>query len=365
MNVLGTPKKYIQGNGALDNLCGLIRDVGVKPLLVMDRIVMKLLRPRIEQSLINADMSGTFAEFGGECCWSNIDKLIKAYQDSNCDVIVGLGGGKTMDTAKAIKLKVGLPLVLAPTIASNDSPTSRVIVIYNEEGVLTEVLTLPFNPEIVLVDTGVISMAPARFLVAGMGDGLATKFEADQCYASGALNFFKARPCYATMAIADSCYQLIRKYGRLAKMAAEKGLVTEALERVVEANILLSGLGFESGGVAAAHALNHGFTMIEEMHSSMHGENVAFGLMVQFILENRSEEFLVEMLRFYKDIGLPCTLEQLGLKKATKEKIQTIAKRACREGSYIYNLTVDVDERKVIDALFMADNIGREFLSLN
>jgi glycerol dehydrogenase len=148
-------------------------------------------------------------------------------------------------------------------------------------------------------------------------------------------------------------------------MAAEKGLVTEALERVVEANILLSGLGFESGGVAAAHALNHGFTMIEEMHSSMHGENVAFGLMVQFVLENRSEDFLVEMLRFYKDIGLPCTLEQLGLKKATKEKIQTIAKRACREGSYIYNLTVDVDERKVIDALFMADNIGREFLSLN
>ena len=265
---------------------------------------------------------------------------------------------------KAIKLEVSLPLVIVPTIASNDSPTSRVIVIYTEEGVLTEVLTLPFNPDIVLVDTEVIAKAPVRFLKAGIGDAIATKFEAEQCYASGALNFFKAHPSYAALALADTCYQLIRRYGVLATKAVEKGLVTDAVERVIEANIFFSGIGFESGGVAAAHALNQGFTLIEEMHTALHGENVAFGLLVQFVLENRSERFLNDILQFYHHLGLPCTLGALGLKEVTHEKLQTIVTRACREGSYIHNMTVAVSEDKVVDAILMADAMGREFSSL-
>jgi glycerol dehydrogenase len=162
------------------------------------------------------------------------------------------------------------------------------------------------------------------------------------------------------LVMADSCYQLIREYGVSALRAAGKGLVTDALERVIEANILLSGLGFESGGVAAAHAINQGFTLIEELHSSLHGENVAFGLLVQFVLENRSEDFLREMIRFYDSLGLPRTLSQLGLKDVSEEKLYVIARHACRENSYIYNMTVEIDVDKVIKAICTADTLGRE-----
>jgi len=213
---------------------------------------------------------------------------------------------------------------------------------------------------IVLVDTGIIARAPKRFLVAGIGDALATKFEAEQCYASGAMNFFKARPCQAALVMADSCYQLIREYGISALKAVGGGIVTEALERVIEANILLSGLGFESGGVAAAHAINQGFTLIEELHSSLHGENVAFGLLAQFFLENRSKGFLREMIRFYDSLGLPRTLRQLGMKEVTEEKLFIIARHACRENSYIYNMTVEIDVDKVAKAILAADTLGKE-----
>jgi len=358
MNIMGSPQRYIQGKGALDQIGAVIRDFGKNPFFVADATVMKIVRPRLEKILKDTGLPGFFEEFQGQCCHSEIGRLARKCRNANCDIAIGLGGGKTIDTTKALKLELGIPLIIAPTIASNDSPTSRIIVVYSDEGVFREGLFLPFNPEVVLVDTAIIAQAPLRFLVAGIGDALATKFEAEQCYQSGGLNFFKARPCQAALTMADTCYQIIRRNGVLAKKAIEAGLVTEAVEQVVEANILLSGIGFESGGLAAAHALNQGFTLIEETHHTLHGEIVAFGLLAQFVLENRDRAFMNEMIMFYKEIGLPCTLEAIGLKEVDKEKLSTIAKHACRKGSYIYNMAVPIDEKKVADAILMADILG-------
>ena len=210
-----------------------------------------------------------------------------------------------------------------------------------------------------MVDTEIIAKAPFRFLAAGMGDALATKFEAEQCYNSGALNFFKARPCQAALALSDACYHIIRKYGVAAKDALAKGIVNEAVEQIVEANILLSGIGFESGGLAAAHALNHGFTLVQQPHKSLHGENVAFGLLVQLLLENRSEKFIDDIVTFYKEVGLPCTLEQIGLNQLTANQLNSIVERTCRKGSYVYHMTIPVDEQKVKNAILMADKVGQ------
>jgi len=358
MNVMGTPQRYIQGKGALDLIGEVIKDLGKRPFFIADATVMEIVRPRLEEILHKEGLQGTFVEFKGQCCRSEISRLAEKVRDVDCDIAVGLGGGKTSDTTKALKFELGIPLIIAPTIASNDSPTSRLIVIYSEEGVFTEALILPINPEVVLVDTAIIAQAPLRFLVAGIGDALATKFEAEQCYRSGGLNFFKARPCQAALTMADTCYQIIRRNGILAKKAVETGLVTEAVEQIVEANILLSGIGFESGGLAAAHALNQGFTLVEETHHTLHGENVAFGLLVQFVLENRDRDFMEEMIMFYKEIGLPCTLGAIGLKEVSEEKLHTIVKHACRKGSYIYNMAVPIDEKKVLDAILMADILG-------
>ena len=358
--IAGGPGRYIQGVRALDLLGETLGGFGEKSLIVSDDIVWSILGERITEGLEESGFKSVLASFGGECCHSEIERISALCRDSGCDVVIGLGGGKTLDTAKAVSTHLSLPVVIAPTIASNDAPTSRIIVIYNEQGALTEVQYTPFNPNVVIVDTEVIANAPVRFLVAGIGDALPTKFEAEQSYATGSLNLYNGRPIHTSLVLADTCYRLIRQYGVLAKKAVERNLVTEAVELVVEANIYLSGLGVECGGLAAAHALTRGFSATEEMHGALHGEEVAFGLLVQLVLENRSQNFLDDFIGFYRSIGLPCTLGALGLKNATENHLQVIAERSCYEGSHIYKMAVHVDERSLIDAILMADALGQQ-----
>jgi glycerol dehydrogenase len=191
-----------------------------------------------------------------------------------------------------------------------------------------------------------------------MGDALSTKFEAEACWKSGATNLFKAKPFQAALHLASLAYEVVMGYGEEAKRSAENKEVTPALENVVEANILLSGLGFESGGLAAAHAVHAGFTLIPEMNQSLHGEKVAFGILVQLILEKRELDFIEDLIRFYKRIGLPTSLKELGLKEFRLEQIERAANRICQEGSYIYNMPFKVDKQAIIEAILKADSLA-------
>src|SRR5699024_12418424 len=95
----------------------------------------------------------------------------------------------------------------------------------------------------------------------------------------------------AAKAIAEKCEQVLFEYGHLAYESVKAKVVTPALEYIVEANTLLSGLGFESGGLSAAHAVHNGFTALDgDIHKLSHGEKVAFGTLVQLALEDRSLE---------------------------------------------------------------------------
>ena len=361
LKIAGGPGRYVQGIGALDRIGSIIKDFGEKPLIVSDDLVWSILGARVSAGIGKSGMKPILAPFGGECSHSEIDRISALCRDGGGDVVIGLGGGKTIDTAKAVSVNLSIPVIIAPTIASNDAPISRVIVIYNAQGALVEVQRMPFSPNVILVDTGVIADAPVRFLIAGIGDALPTKFEVEQSAATQSLNLFGGRPTHTSLVLADTCYRLIRQYGLPAKKAVERRLVTEAVELVVEANIYLSGFGFESGGLAAAHALTRGFSVTEEMHGCLHGEEVAFGLLVQLILENRSQDFMDDILRFYRSIGLPCTLADLGLKNPTADHLQVIAERSCDEGSHMHKMVVYVDERSLIDAILLADALGQEY----
>jgi len=111
------------------------------------------------------------------------------------------------------------------------------------------------NPDLVLVDTAVVARAPTRFLRSGMADAIATWYEADTAYRAAAENVFDGRSTLTAHAIAETCYDTIRDHGRSAVAAVERDAVTESVEAVVEANTLMSGIGFESGGLAAAHSI--------------------------------------------------------------------------------------------------------------
>ena len=159
-------------------------------------------------------------------------------------MVVGLGGGKAIDVAKVVAKNLNASIVVVPTIASTDSPTSAVAVTYTEEGVFDETIKIGRNPNVVLMDTKVIAQAPVRLFVAGMGDALATYFEARMVTQTRNQNLAGGLPTNAAMSLAKLSYELLISDGYKAKLAVEKGTVNHSVENVIEPNTLLSGLGF-------------------------------------------------------------------------------------------------------------------------
>lgn len=360
-NIIISPSRYVQGRGEIKRLGSHLSAIGKKLFIVISPSGEKRFRKDIEDSFKDTGIEIGFAAFNGECSQSEIDRLILEYEKMGCDGVVGVGGGKILDTAKAIAYFKESKVAIVPTIASTDAPCSALSVIYTDEGIFDRYLFLPTNPNCVVLDTDAVSKAPARLLVSGMGDALATYFEARAATASNSQNCAGGKVTLAAMALAELCYNTLIKEGLKAKLSLEAGVCTKAVENIIEANTLLSGIGFESAGLAAAHAIHNGLTVLEECHHLYHGEKVAFGTIAQLVLENAPAEEIEDVIEFCMSVGLPTTLEDLGVNVIVPDKIMDVAKATCAEGETIYNMPFDVDPEKVYAAIIGADAIGRYF----
>lgn len=360
VRIFGAPSRYVQGPGVLAQLGAMIGGWASTPLVVADAMVMELLQDALLAGLGPLAASARLVAFNGECCAAEIDRI--AAQAGAADVVIGVGGGKAIDTAKSVSLLLGQRIVIVPTVASNDSPTSRLAVLYTPEHVLSEVRLMPANPDLVLVDSAIIARAPERFFVAGIGDALSKKFEAAQCFAAGGDNFYKARPPFLAQTLGNACYDTIRQYAEPALRALRNRTPDEAFERVIEATILMSGLAFESGGLSIAHAVLRGMSTVPELNASLHGEQVAFGLIVQRLLEGCPHEEITELLAFYRRIGLPCTLAMLGYPHAAATIAAAVAEHTWAHAPYVRNLAAPLDTARLARALIDADELGRQSL---
>lgn len=352
------PGRYVQGAHALAVLGEECARLGARPLVLEDAYVRDNLHADVESGL--GDTADSVVEaFGGECSEREINRLIERAKADDCDAVVGVGGGKALDTAKAVAFELKCPVVIVPTIASTDAPCSALSVIYTDDGVFERYLVLPRNPDVVIVDTALVAKAPVRFLVAGMGDALATWFEADSCRVRRAANMTGRPGTMTAYALARLCYDTLLEYGSLAKAAVETESVTPALEHVVEANTLLSGLGFESGGLAACHAIHNGLTSLEATHAYWHGEKVAVGVLAALFLTDKKKDMIDEVYGFCEAVGLPTTLADIGLTDASDADLELVARTACAPGETIHNEPADVKPETVLWALKTADREGR------
>jgi len=251
--------------------------------------------------------------------------------------------------------------VNCPTIASSDAPCSALSVIYTEEGAWEEYRIYRRNPDLILVDTAVIAKSPVRHLVAGMGDALATWFEARVCADTGAKNMRGGASTRSALALAELCYKTLLADGVAAIEALHRQVPNNSLERLVEANTLLSGLGFESSGLAAAHAIHNGLTTASGTHAYMHGEKVAFGLIAQLMLESQPNCVVEEVLAFSNSVGLPTTFADIGIGGPSRDLLETVAKRAAALGETIHNEPMAVTPALVLEAMRAADSAGTSF----
>ena len=360
-NTIISPNRYVQGRGELKNLPEHAKKLGKKLFVIISASGLKRVRDLLEKSFENTGMELVFEEFQGECCETEIKRLGSRFQENKCDLVVGVGGGKIHDSAKAAAYYQGAPVVLIPTIASTDAPCSALSVIYSETGVFERYLFLNSNPDLVLVDTDIIAAAPSRLLVSGMGDALATYFEARAVAASGALSCAGGKPTKGALALAKLCYETLLEDGVKAKLAVEAGACTQAVENIIEANTYLSGIGFESGGLAGAHAIHNGLTVIKDCHHLYHGEKVAFGTLTQLVLENAGQKLLEEVIGFCMDVGLPTTFAELGMARPDKDLLMEAAVRACSPDDTLVNMPFEVTPEMVYAAMVGADALGRYF----
>lgn len=360
--IIQSPGKYIQGAGVLARIGDYLKPLAERWLVVGDKFVLGFAEETLRQSFKHAELNVEIAPFGGECSQNEIDRLRKLADSARCTAVLGIGGGKTLDTAKALAHFMAVPVAIAPTIASTDAPCSALSVIYTDNGEFDRYLMLPHNPNIVIVDTQVVAGAPARLLASGIGDALATWFEARACSRSGATTMAGGKCTQAALALAELCYNTLLEQGEKAMLAAEQHVVTPALERIIEANTYLSGVGFESGGLAAAHAIHNGLTAIPDAHHFYHGEKVAFGTLTQLVLENAPSEEIETVAALCHSVGLPITLAQLDIKEDVQTKMRLVAQAACAEGETIHNMPGDVSPDQVYAALLVADQYGQRFL---
>ena len=370
------PGKYVQGENELLNLGFFVKTYGKKALLIAHKLDVARVKEQLDATAKAFGIEFVAVDFQGECSQKAIKELQAMAKKAGCKVIIGLGGGKAIDTSKCVAQ--GGPLIIVPTIAATDAPTSHSAVIYTEDGAFESYAFFSSNPSVVLVDTAVIAKAPVRFLVAGMGDALATYYEARSVQAAyagvnaglpcgGGDKKYGIKPAVGTktaMALATLCYQTLLEDGYKAKLACEANVVTGALENIIEANSLLSGLGFESGGLAAAHAIHNGLTALDEAHSYYHGEKVAFGTLCHLVLENADQDEIDEVLAFCETVGLPICLEDLGVKDIG-DRLMIVAEKACAAGETIYNMPFPVTPADVAAAIMGADKLGREFKGLD
>lgn len=350
IRIFGAPARYIQGPSALDRLGEAAASFGSSPLVVADAFILESIGPRIRAVLDTAGLTPSVRAFSGEITYAAIDRLAETLEGVRPSVAIGVGGGKSLDAAKGLALKLDLDVITVPTIASNDSPTSASIAMYDDDHVMVSVDRMRRNPQTVIVDTELIARAPVHFLRAGIGDAISKKFEAEGCLAGTGMTPFGTRPPATAIAIADACYSTLRENARDALAAVEHGTVTPALEATVEATVLMSGLGFENGGLSLAHSLTRGLVKARDAKNAIHGAHVAWGLLVQLAAEGRSDGFIDDLAGFYVETGLPRRLADLGMKDASEAEIDGIA-HWTMTAPHLANLAVPVTRESIAAAI--------------
>lgn len=355
--VIRTTGKYVQGKGAYANIAEHAKYLADSFCILVDPFMMDVVREDIESSFRRENIDCYFVKFGGECCDEEITRFEEIVKGTRKKGVIGVGGGKTLDTAKVVANRLALPMISSPTSAATDAPCSGQAVVYTKEGAFDRYIFFHKNPDIVYVDSQVVANGPARLLVSGLGDALSTYYEGHANVVSVHENFVGGVNSLTSQALCKLCLDTVLAKGYEAKVACEQHVVTGALEQIIEANTYLSG-SFESSGAAAAHSIHNGLSQLEETHTYLHGEKVAFGVISQMVLENRPYTEIQRIIEFCKKVGLPTCLKDIGVVENIPEKLRIVAKKAMEEGETVHSMHIPVDEEKLCNAMIVADKLG-------
>ncbi|KAM9957357.1 hypothetical protein ACTFIR_009462 [Dictyostelium discoideum] len=362
---LCSPKKFIIGKNLLNDPSKFIKDFGNKCFIVCDERLIDQVNQKTVKSLEKENIISHVEKFKIECTKNEVERMCSIKKSKGSNVILGIGGGKTIDTAKAMAFYEKCPVVIFPTAASTDAPCTSLAVLYKENGEFDQYLYIPNNPDVVLVDPVVMVTAPPRLFSSGVGDALATYFEARQCFQSFGNNLTNTKPSLIGYNLSKICYKIISENIEKAMDSINCKSNSISFENILEATIYLSGIGAESGGLAAAHAISNGLNSIEQLHSSQHGEKVAFGLLAQLILEDAPTGEIENVIRIMKIAKLPMTLEDLGYKNWNDEDIKKVASISNLPSDTMSNMLRNFENDDIFNSIVVANEMGKRYKKIS
>lgn len=357
--VLVAPQRYIQGAGVLDHAgryIGSLMNVKRAAILASKR-GLNAQGAQVAQGLKAESIESVNAQFNGECSLPEIQSQVAMLEDQNVDCLIAVGGGKVADAGRCIAYRLGVPVIVVPTLAATDAPCSAVSVVYTPEGTTDHVEFFPQNPEMVIVDTDVVADAGERYLVSGMGDAMATWYEAQVCLNNpAARNMVGALPTLASCAIGEKCAHTLFEQGEAAAASVLASRNSDSVDKVVEANTLLSGIGFESGGLALAHALAVCYPEVDIVHDNyLHGEMVAMGTMAQLAMQQSDDA--EKVARFFARVGLPIHLGQISLSPRSRGDLDAVIEAAVAR-PIAHHMPMPVTHDSVLEAVLSAHEFG-------
>ena len=307
-----TPSLYLQGKGAVFHLGKKAQAYGNRAFVIGGRTALAVVGDKVRKSLESNGTEVVLWDDGvSECTMAAINRLAEAGKRASPHFVVGVGGGKAVDTAKAVAWKLKVPSIIVGTQCATNADTSAESVVYSEDHKFVESIMLPHNPVLVIEDTEVLTKAPVKFLVWGMGDALSTKFESEAYAKTRAKRKDGEVPTTAALALADACYKALMEHGLKAVHDLRSGVHSREVDDVIEAIKLSSGMAFENTGCALAHALHNGLRRTGEVKGE-HGEIVAYCTIVQMVYEGRKRDEVSAVRAWCEKVGLPTSLKALG-----------------------------------------------------
>ncbi len=346
------PTHLYRGWSLLPQAGEAIAHLGQCPLIVATPERYQALAAEFEAIAHDQSLSLAVGTFRGECSEATLAQLRQEAAQHHADVIIGIGGGKALDTAKLLADQLDLPVVTIPTSAATCAAWTALANIYTEAGAFAYDVPLRRCPDLLLLDYRLVQSAPKRTLVAGIGDALAKWYEAS--VSSGS-----RQETLIVMAVQQA--RVLRDLLFQQSLAALNDVGGTAWQNVVDATTLMAGMMGGLGGAqcrtVAAHAIHNGLTHLPQSKGTLHGEKVAYGILVQLRLEELVQGSQLaasarqQLCQFYEQVGLPCSLEQLGLQEASLGQLQQAATIACAPNSDIHYLPFPVTPELVLEAM--------------
>jgi glycerol dehydrogenase-like iron-containing ADH family enzyme len=350
ISLMVAPTVVVRGQQAIDEAIERIILLGQRPLMVGGEQSLSLSQLQVLDTRPKLKIER--ARYNPDCCESSLDRLSTTVSEHQADLIIGIGGGKCLDTAKLLAHRCQLPVVTIPTSGATCAAWTALSNIYSETGAFRYDVSLPKCPDLLILDYSIIATAPQRMLVAGIGDAIAKWYEASVSSGHSSQTLLIAAVQQARV-LRDILFQ--KSIGALEHPGGEDW------QEVVDATVLLAGVIGGLGGAqcrtVAAHAVHNGLTHLPGSHHALHGEKVAYGILVQLRLEEMLQGNRLaavarqQLLDFYTAIGLPKTLADLGFNEITLSQLHHAANLACQPDSDLHRLPFSVVPEQLVAAM--------------